>query len=214
MWWQDLHGLKHVCPCHLWRSDTFRFSVLHFSWHVKQVVRCLKKKKKHFWGSVSSKFVFPDWACVKFRQQRFLEHYDEAKPPWGSWAILLFKVWTGAAFICHCILHRSVCSSLCCFISLSFPHPLVMMMAQYMDVCSLRVHLPSPHFFSFMFSVSLSWKQGQRPKGCHSECLMLCRWKLYALLNAITGIIWFFMRVFEVEEISVSHCSKTHGWGV
>lgn len=110
-----------------------------------------KEKKKHFWGSVSSKFVFPDWACVKFRQQRFLEHYDEAKPPWGSWAILLFKVWTGAAFICHCILHRSVCSSLCCFISLSFPHPLVMMMAQYMDVCSLRVHLPSPQFFLLCF---------------------------------------------------------------
>lgn len=89
----------------------FQCYIFHGTWSKWSDVS--KKKKNCFWGSASRKFVFPDWACVKFRQQRFLEHYDEAEPPWGSWAILLFKVWTGAAFICHCILHRSVCSSLC-----------------------------------------------------------------------------------------------------
>lgn len=141
-----------------------RFLVPCFPWHIKRVVRCLPKK-----GKVDSKFVFPDWAHVKFRQQRFLEHYDEAKPPWGSWAILLFKVWTGAAFICHCI-HAPFCLffSLCCWISLSF-----CFWWQYTGVCSLRVHLPSPRFFFlFIFSVSLSWNTGSRPKGCHFECLM------------------------------------------
>lgn len=45
--------------------------------------------------------------CTKFRQQCFAEQRDKATPPSGSCTILHFKVLTGAAFICHCILHPS-----------------------------------------------------------------------------------------------------------
>ncbi len=133
------------------------------------------KKKKSFWGSASSKFVFPDWACVKFRQQRFLEHYDEAKPPWGSWAILLFKVWTGAAFICHCILHRSVCSSLCValfhsvFLTLWFWWPNTWMSVLLECICH---HLTFFFYVVCLFILKTGSKTQRLP-----FCLMLCKWK-------------------------------------
>ncbi len=169
-------------------------------------------KKTCFWGSASSKFVFPDWACVKFRQQRFLEHCDEAKPPWGSWAILLFKVWTGAAFICHCILHRSVCSSLCValfhsvLLTLWFWWPKTWMSVLLECICH--------HLTFFICFLSLYPENRVKdPKVAILNVSCYANESFCALLNAITGIIWFFMRVFEVEEISVSHCRKTHNWG-
>lgn len=166
MGWQDWSGVNMYALV-TWEGQTlldFWFCVLHATWNEWSDV-----SKNLFRESASSKFAFPDWARVKCRQQRFLEHCDEAKPPWGSWAILLFKVWTGAAFICHCILHRSV-SSLC----VALFHSVSLTLWFYMDICSLGVHLPSPYFFLSSFLSLYPGKQGQRPKGCHSECLMLC----------------------------------------
>lgn len=202
MGWQDWSAVNMYALV-TWEGQTlldFWCCVLHATWNEWSDV-----SKNLFRESASSKFAFPDWARVKCRQQRFLEHCDKAKPPRGSWAILLFKVWTGAAFICHCILHRSVSSSLCVALFRSVSLTLWF----YMDICSLGVHLLSPYFFLSSFLSLYPGKQGQRPKGCRSECLMLCEWKFYVPFSGITGIIWFFMRVFDEE---MERCSDDLFW--
>lgn len=118
-------------------------------------------KKNLFWGSACSKFAFPDWARVKCRQQRFLEHYDEAKPPWGSWAILLFKVWTGAAFICDCILHRLSVLLFVLLYSTQFPSPFGFDGPIHGYLFSWSASAITL-LFSFIFFVSLSWKTGSK----------------------------------------------------
>jgi len=160
MGWQDWYGIN-MNALVTWEGQAlfgFWYCVFHGTWNEWSDV-----SKNLFCGSACSTLAFPDWARVKCRQQRFLEHYDEAKPPWGSWAILLFKVWTGAAFICHCILLRLSVLLFVLLYSTQFPSTLWFWWPNTWISVLLECICHHLTFFLSSFLSLYPGKQGQRP---------------------------------------------------